>query len=70
MKYIGYLFKYLDKELVKNLSNTSKKSTILSRRVRYIPGIFNKYINIKNVDNWINRFPRVIHCNIIGYSEK
>ena len=70
MKYIGYLFKYLDAESVKNLSDTSKKSTILSRRVRYIPGIYKKYIYIKYVDDLINRFPRIIHCNIWRYSEK
>ena len=70
MKLIIYLFKYLDEESVKNLSDTSKKTTIFSRRVRYIPGISDRYLYIYNIDNLINRFPRVIHCNIYGFSKK
>ena len=69
MKYIAYLFKYLNKNTVEQLSNTTKKTTLISRRIKYIPEVSNKYIYIKIIDTWINRFPRLIHCSIEGYDE-
>jgi hypothetical protein len=65
-----HLFNYLDDKTVEQLSNTSKLATNVSRIVRRIPGVADKWIKIEDVDILINRFPGVIHINIKCYDER
>ena len=67
---LAHLFNYLDEKTVEQLCNTSKLATKLSRVLKGIPGIADKWIKIEDVDCWINRFPGVTHIKIKGYDER
>ena len=64
---LSHVFKFLDEQSLYRVMRSYKWRRTMCKDMKHIPGVYDKRIDVKDVEQWKKLFPKLTHCYIKGF---
>ena len=61
------VFHFLDEQSLSSVMRSYKWRRTMCKDMKHIPGVYDKRIDVKDVEQWKKLFPKLTHCYIKGF---